>query len=111
MSPPETVAAQGRKVTEEEFVNDLDPKQVDIRVVKYQKKFLGEGFYSLQITFRSGLLNEAAGVDLAPLQNKRTYDDFWAFHIALCNKFKNVRFPELPKTSSLSAFKGSKVHD
>ncbi len=77
--------------------------------MKYQKKFLGEGFYSLQITFRSALLNEASTSDLAPLSNKRTFDDFWAFHIALCNKFKNVRFPEMPKTSTV--FKGSKVHE
>ena len=49
--------------------------------------------------------------DLCKLQNRRTYDDLWAFHIALSNQFKNIKFPDLPKSSSLPSFKSSKIHD
>jgi hypothetical protein len=89
---------------------EVDPKFVAIRVVRYQKRFLGECQYIIEIEFKNRTLlgpepkssHKDKFLNLPRLSNKRTSDDFEAFHMALSNKFKNIKFPELPKSSTLS---------
>ena len=48
-----TVEKEGRKISEQEFINDIDPRQVSIQILRYQKKFLGEGQYLIEINFKN----------------------------------------------------------
>ena len=41
------------------------------------------------------------------LRIKKSFDDFWAFHTAISNKFKNIRFVDFPKSSTFKSSKPS----
>lgn len=104
---------EDRIVSELEFMYETDPKYVSIKVVNYSKKFLSECQYHIEVEFKNKKLfsKDAGNQSKHPkLVNKRTNDDFEAFHMALANKFKNIKFPELPKSSTLS-LRGAKVFE
>jgi len=56
-------------------------------------------------TIASSVVNQMQALSAKPkffqtLQVKRTFDDFWGFHEALKNKFKNIRFPNFPESAT-----------
>jgi hypothetical protein len=88
----------------------MDPKMISIKVIKYSKKYylISEGSFQIEIEMNKGCLG-LSDSDLPTLQVKRTYEDFCAFHMALSNRFKNIKFPDFPKSSSVQIIKGQKL--
>lgn len=101
-------------ISQNEFTYEIDPKCIQIQIIKYIKRYFTDGSYLIEIQFKqqnqideyilknAQSINNQLSLNIYPtLQIKRTYDDFWAFHEALKSKFKNIKFQDLPKKKEL----------
>ncbi|CDW85589.1 UNKNOWN [Stylonychia lemnae] len=82
---------QGQILTMDEFLQKIDPNEIEIKVVRFDKKYFGQSTYVIEIFL----------VELEVCyESNKAITEFQAFYEALNMKFRNLKLSEFPTSST-----------
>eukprot|EP00347_Sterkiella_histriomuscorum_P021039 403335495 len=82
---------QNQVVSMEDFLRNVDPNEIEIKVVKFDKKYFGQSTYVIEIQLKEYEIF---------YETNKAITEFQAFYEALNMKFRNLKLTEFPTTSA-----------